>query len=132
MELKFSPETWKYMEEYGPSHVGKRMVTYACSKCGNLDVYMESHKVSGGDHACESIYENVGYYCDKCKRIVRLKTVKKGKPEYFEKAIEEKKKAKAKVDAMRWWQMLDWKTMPEVFDKLPLEIRIKIKEAGLM
>ena len=27
---------------------------------------------------------------------------------------------------VNWWELLDWKTMPETFKKLPHEIRFKI------
>jgi len=37
-----------------------------------------------------------------------------------------------KLKAVEWWEMLDWKTMPETFKKLPPEIQRKIKDAGLI
>lgn len=37
-----------------------------------------------------------------------------------------------KLRAVEWWEMLDWKTMPETFEKLPEEIKRKIKNAGLI
>jgi len=35
------------------------------------------------------------------------------------------------VRPVEWWEMLDWKTMPEAFEKLPAEVKEKIKKAGL-
>jgi hypothetical protein len=32
---------------------------------------------------------------------------------------------------VEWWEMLDWKTMPETFEKLPEETKTKIKTAVL-
>lgn len=28
---------------------------------------------------------------------------------------------------VEWWEMLDWKTMPNTFKKLPIDIRFKIE-----
>ena len=36
------------------------------------------------------------------------------------------------VRPVEWWEMLDWKTMPEAFEKLPAEIKEKVKQAGLI
>jgi len=33
---------------------------------------------------------------------------------------------------VEWWEMLDWKTMPEAFLRLPEEIKEKIKQADLI
>jgi len=35
------------------------------------------------------------------------------------------------LKSVEWWEMLDWKTMPETFRKLPEETKKKIKAAGL-
>jgi len=37
-----------------------------------------------------------------------------------------------KLKAVEWWEMLDWETMPHVFEKLPEETKEKIKRAGLL
>ena len=37
-----------------------------------------------------------------------------------------------KLRRVEWWEMLDWKTMPGAFSKLPDEIKEKIKAAGLI
>ncbi|HLE75705.1 MAG TPA: hypothetical protein VI864_06650 [Candidatus Bathyarchaeia archaeon] len=37
-----------------------------------------------------------------------------------------------KLKAVEWWEMLDWNTMPEAFDKLPNEVKEKILNAGLI
>ena len=31
-----------------------------------------------------------------------------------------------------WWEMLDWKTMPETFEKLPPDVQGKIRNANLI
>lgn len=36
------------------------------------------------------------------------------------------------LKSVEWWEMLDWKTMPETFEKLPEETKRKIKIAGLL
>jgi hypothetical protein len=36
-----------------------------------------------------------------------------------------------KLKAVEWWEMLDWKTMPETYEKLPNEIKQKIEAAQL-
>ena len=36
------------------------------------------------------------------------------------------------LKAVEWWEMLDWKTLPHVFEKLPEEMKEKIKKAGLL
>lgn len=36
------------------------------------------------------------------------------------------------VRSVEWWEMLDWETMPEAFEKLPAEIKEKVKQAGLI
>jgi len=35
-----------------------------------------------------------------------------------------------KVRSVEWWEMLKWSQMKEAFDKLPLEIKEKIKPHG--
>jgi hypothetical protein len=37
-----------------------------------------------------------------------------------------------KLEAVEWWEMLDWKTMPETYEKLPEETKAKIKNACLI
>lgn len=37
-----------------------------------------------------------------------------------------------KLGAVEWWEMIDWKTMPETYEKLPEEIKAKIGKAGLI
>jgi hypothetical protein len=37
-----------------------------------------------------------------------------------------------KLKAVEWWEMLDWKTMPETYEKLPNEIKQKIESAELV
>lgn len=37
-----------------------------------------------------------------------------------------------KLGPVEWWEMLDWKTMPDAFSKLPDEIKEKIKAAKLI
>jgi len=36
------------------------------------------------------------------------------------------------LESVDWWEMLDWKTMPEAYEKLPAEIKEKIANAGLI
>lgn len=36
-----------------------------------------------------------------------------------------------KVESTEWWEMLDWRTTPEAFERLPAEIKEKIRKAGL-
>lgn len=40
--------------------------------------------------------------------------------------------ASLKLKAVEWWEMLDWKTMPETYEKLPEETKRKIKDACLI
>lgn len=35
------------------------------------------------------------------------------------------------LKSVEWWEMLDWQTMPETFEKLPEETKRKIRTAGL-
>lgn len=35
-------------------------------------------------------------------------------------------------ERVEWWEMLDWKSMPDAFQKLPEDIQAQIKEAGLL
>lgn len=37
-----------------------------------------------------------------------------------------------KLKAVEWWEMLDWKTMPVTYEKLPSEIKEKIETAHLI
>jgi hypothetical protein len=37
-----------------------------------------------------------------------------------------------KLKAVEWWEMLDWKTMPETYEKLPSETKRKIEAAKLI
>lgn len=37
-----------------------------------------------------------------------------------------------KLGAVNWWEMLDWRTMPETYEKLPEEIKAEIQKAGLI
>jgi len=37
-----------------------------------------------------------------------------------------------KVGPTEWWEMLDWSTTPEAFERLPAEIKQKIRKAGLV
>jgi predicted DNA-binding protein (MmcQ/YjbR family) len=37
-----------------------------------------------------------------------------------------------KLKTVEWWEMLDWKTMPEAFEKLPEETKEKIRSACLI
>jgi hypothetical protein len=37
-----------------------------------------------------------------------------------------------RLGAVDWWEMLDWKTMPETYEKLPEDIKTKIEKAGLI
>jgi len=32
---------------------------------------------------------------------------------------------------VEWWEMIDWKSKPDAYHKLPPKIRMKIMEAGL-
>lgn len=34
-----------------------------------------------------------------------------------------------KLKAVEWWEMLDWGTMPETYEKLPDEVKRKIETA---
>lgn len=36
------------------------------------------------------------------------------------------------LKAVEWWEMLDWKTMPDAYAKLPDEVKEKIKQAELI
>jgi len=36
------------------------------------------------------------------------------------------------LKAVEWWEMLDWKTMPETYEKLPDQIKRKIETAQLV
>jgi len=35
------------------------------------------------------------------------------------------------LEKPEWWEMLDWKKMKDAYDKLPGEIREKIRQSGL-
>ena len=35
------------------------------------------------------------------------------------------------IEKVEWWRMLNWDNMPEAYEKLPEEIKEKIREAGL-
>ena len=37
-----------------------------------------------------------------------------------------------RVKPIEWWEMLDWKNTPEAFEKLPEEIKERVKQAGLV
>lgn len=37
-----------------------------------------------------------------------------------------------KLEAVEWWEMLDWKTMPETYEKLPNKIKRKIEATQLI
>jgi hypothetical protein len=37
-----------------------------------------------------------------------------------------------KLKAVEWWEMLDWETMPETFEKLPEDLKRKIEVAQLV
>jgi hypothetical protein len=34
-----------------------------------------------------------------------------------------------KLKAVEWWEMLDWQTMPETYEKLPDDVKRKIETA---
>jgi hypothetical protein len=36
------------------------------------------------------------------------------------------------LKTVEWWELLDWKTMPAAYEKLPEDIKNKIKNAGLI
>ncbi len=35
------------------------------------------------------------------------------------------------VEKPEWWEMIDWNEMPEAYERLPEEIKRKIREKGL-
>jgi len=35
------------------------------------------------------------------------------------------------LESVEWWEMLDWKSMPEAYQKLPEEIQTKIRQTNL-
>lgn len=37
-----------------------------------------------------------------------------------------------KLKTVEWWEMLDWKTMPATYEKLPNNIKEKIEAVGLL
>ena len=36
------------------------------------------------------------------------------------------------LERVEWWEMLDWGSMPDAFEKLPPDVQAKIREAGLL
>lgn len=40
--------------------------------------------------------------------------------------------ASLKLKTVEWWEMLDWGTMQETYEKLPEETKRKIENAGLI
>lgn len=40
--------------------------------------------------------------------------------------------SKLTLKSVEWWEMLDWKAMPDTFMKLPEDIKKKVKEARLI
>jgi len=35
------------------------------------------------------------------------------------------------LEKPEWWEMLDWKNLKDAYDKLPVEVQEKIRQAGL-